>query len=171
MIKKGFVKLDDLYTFGKTVHLFRRDENEENFHKYRDQYRSLIKDVPVISGWYLWCQVNSEGMKVIYIGASKKSLRERLEKELKDEYVIFWMKNSTDSVTVNTLSDLYEGKYNANIKRARKKFGANKIFWFGVKEVTDGELDVVEMKLINRFEHSLVNEDKRNYRKIELKLF
>ncbi|MCP4150561.1 MAG: hypothetical protein GY757_22635 [bacterium] len=76
-----------------------------------------------------------------------------------------------DSVPVKTLSDSYEGKYNANINRAWKKLGSNQIFWFGAEEVTRGELDIVEMKLINQFEPSLVNEDKRNYRKIELELF
>ncbi len=167
MIKEDSFELNKLYDFGKEVRLFHRVNNKENYKKYRELYLPLIKDVPEISGWYLWCQVNSV-VKVIYVGMSK-SLRNRIYKELKDEYVIFL----NDEYPVEALSNLCDRKYNENIKRGRRKFGANRIFWFGVEEVTDRDLDVVKMKLINKFEnsHPLVNVIKRNYRKIELKLF
>jgi hypothetical protein len=173
--REGLVHLDKLYAFGREVDLFRRDKKKEVFEKYQILYRSLIKAVDNTPGWYIWFRESPGEKKIIYIGASFVSLYERLEKELRDEYIIFWMKEAGNKEPEKDLSRLYDGKYNAQISRSGKKFGANRILWIGIDkdEITEGELDVVEMKLINKFQytHKLANKIKRDYSKIELPLF
>jgi excinuclease UvrABC nuclease subunit len=108
----------------KKVKIFRRSEEQEDYERFRKLYQRVINSVPNSSGWYIWCRIESGEIKIIYIGQSEK-LYVRLEKELKNEYVIFWMQHPKDDEPVKKLSELYKGKYNANIKRAGKKAGAN----------------------------------------------
>jgi len=118
-------------------------------------------------------QTKDKGLTVIYIGSTGKSLKERLEKELKDEYVVIFMKHWDDQETVNKLNKLYDGKYKKNIQRSSKKYGANKILWYKCNkdEVSAKDLDIVEMKLINRFCETVYNEIQKNYRRIDSDLF
>lgn len=169
-LEYGCVDLSGLYDFAKTVDLFRKSKSRESYRKYRVCYQHLIKDVQKIPGWYVWYDSNSG--KVIYIGCTGDSLHNRLKETLRNEYVIFWMEKKKNSKKVADLKALYKEKYNANIERAAKKYGANRIFWIGGKGITDGERDIVEMKLINKFDHKeLANDDRRDYSKIELALF
>lgn len=178
-LEYGVIDLSGLYGFTTTIELPHRTKNEKNFGEYRNSYLELIENVPgkpenakkskeKYPGWYIW--YDKQKKSVIYVGQAT-NLYERLKDELEKEYVIFWMKSSEDKETVEKMKELYKQSYNANIERSAKKFGTDTILWIGGKGITGGELDVVEMKLINKFKEPIGNTDIKDYSKIELDLF
>jgi hypothetical protein len=183
-INSNVIDLSSLYNFSKEVGLPKRGMDKVDFGRYREKYNFLTKKVPEHSGWYIW--YDSKSQKVIYIGQTSISLQERLNDELEKDYHIFWMKPSDDDKLepiedhpiVVQMINLYGKTPKANIKRGAKKYRADRIFWISIEGLTDGELDVVEMKLINKYEDEDIekkppkaNTDVRNYRKIDLELF
>ncbi len=178
-MKNDVVDLSELYRFREEFDLPRRgkdSEDSEDFKKYRKKYLELTGKVPSSPGWYIW--YDSKNKEVIYVGQSRK-LKERLNGELCREYHIFWMELPEDPKITEKMVKYYGKKYETKIERDSLKYRADRILWISVEgeeEITAGELDVVEMKLINKYqdqepEWPKANTDKKDYRKIKLPLF
>lgn len=88
-----------------------------------DSYRSLLKNVPQIPGWYAWLKLENNQVSFIYIGKSSKrktsDIRARLEEEFYDDRVIFW---ATVHEEIRN-KDWSDHKYYTHIKRALRKVG------------------------------------------------
>lgn len=147
---------------------------------YRKIIRSAIDQIPYEAGWYAWIAPNPKDIEkdeqnlVRYIGQSQKrktsSLRARIEEELLEESVAFWATLHDEDKVLLSLNTKYKNKYNANHRRSIKKKGVKFIIWISGQNISDGELDIVEQKLINDYNPS-ANTDIRDYRNIKLDLY
>lgn len=130
-------------------------KDETAFSRFKDLYLQLVRHIADIPGWYAWVKNANGKSKIIYIGQSQTrktaSLQARLKEEFLDEFVALWATIWDPDEVVNTLDNKYRGKYTSPIKRSARKAGATHIVWFGKRNLTDAELNVVEHALIAKY--------------------
>ncbi len=139
-------------------------KDEPAFSGFKDLYLQLVRPIADIPGWYVWVKHANDQSQVVYIGQSQTrktaSLQARLKEEFLDEFVALWATVWNPDYVVNTLDRKYRGKYTTPIKRAVRKAGATHIVWFGKRDLSDSELNVVEHALIAKY-NPLANKQSR----------
>lgn len=150
----GCISFSRLYDYIKQ-HKECPHKDEPSFAGFKDLYLQLVRHIPDIPGWYAWTRFDNSSSKIIYIGQSQTrktaSLQARLKEEFLDEFVALWVTIWGDEA-VATLDRKYRGKYTAPIKRSARKAGATHIAWFGRRGLSDSALDVVEHRLIAKYD-------------------
>jgi len=173
-VRHGAISLDLLYKFARAnPDIPHRKGDQSTYKSYRELVQTLIANIPQEAGWYCWYK-SKPAVLPIYIGQSKKgktsSLYARIQEELLEEYVAIWGDVYDKEPMISRLSGKYAGKYITSIRRAAQKTGAQRIVWVSSDSITEGELDVVEQKLIAAFQPA-ANTDIRDYSRIETEIF
>ncbi len=164
----GFSPIYDFVRWNRDIPHGTRDRAV--FRRYGQIVEGLLQPVPDDPGWYCWADKD----RPVYIGKSAKrktsSLRARLGEELLDERAAFWATVFDREKVIRRHVTKYRGKYEGVTRRAVEKRGADRLFWIACRGVTEGELDVVEQKLIWIF-RPRANKDRRDYSKVNVDLF
>ena len=170
-MRYGSISLDRITEFVRSHPVVPHPKKHRDIRKkYLELVNDLLKEVPEDSGWYAW--IDSHEKRAVYIGQSFKrntsSLRARLTEEFRDECVAFW--TAIDPSAVDVMSSYYNDRYKANQVRAAKKKNTNKILWITSPRISEGFVDVVELKLIQRFK-PIGNSKARDYSDVLLERY
>jgi hypothetical protein len=152
----GIISFESLLRFvKKNSEIPHRQRDAAVFGQYQELFMKLITEVPVVAGWYFWVgRSDNPDHGHVYIGQAQSrktaSLHNRLEKELHVEYVGLWSTIHGDNAIVDFIRKY--SKYETQIRRAARKWGATHVLWYGEEGLTKDQLNFVENKLITIYE-------------------
>lgn len=153
-IKSGHFHLFSLVEFATNNPIMPHPGNKSLQSEYAMLLKSIVSQVPDLSGWYLWGRLKDMGSwETVSLGKSVKkktsSLHTRLYDVLREECIAFWSEVYGRDPMVLQHKKLYGGKYNSN-SRSLEKSGSRMIIWVASEDsISEEDVERQKQLLIN----------------------